>query len=172
MPERQTSGSILNPRMKVITGDQAGELSRTLKREGKKTVFTNGCFDLIHAGHATYLLSARQLGDFLFVGVNSDSSVKRIKGEKRPVVPENERILLLASFVFVDRVILFDEDTPYELIKAIRPDILVKGEDWKVEEIVGRDLVVSSGGEVKTVPLVEGLSSTKIIEKIIKNHSS
>lgn len=172
MLERQTSRSILNPESKIISSGEAGELSRSLKKEGNKIVFTNGCFDLIHAGHATYLLAARKLGDSLFVGMNSDSSVKRIKGERRPIVPEKERAIVLASFGFVDHVVLFNEDTPFELIKIIEPDILVKGEDWSVEDIVGRDLVIRLGGEVKAVPLVKGLSSSRMIERIIESYSS
>lgn len=170
MSERQTSGCVLNPERKIISKAEAGRLSRKLREVGEKIVFTNGCFDIIHAGHAAYLLEARKLGDFLFVGLNSDSSVRRIKGEKRPIVPEKERRLVLASFAFVDRVTVFAQDTPYELIKEIKPHVLVKGEDWNIEDIAGGDLVIGYGGEVKTVPLLKGLSSSKIIERIIESH--
>lgn len=171
MPERQTPRSLLSPDRKIITCDEAGILSDRLKKEGKKVVFTNGVFDIIHAGHAAYLMEARKLGDFLFVGINSDSSVRRIKGERRPIVREQERTYLMASFFFVDRVTMFQEDTPLELISAIEPDILVKGEDWEPDEIVGGNLVLAQGGEVKRVPLVEGLSTSKIIEKIVKAYT-
>ena len=132
-----------------------------LQSQGKKIVFTNGCFDLIHAGHVRYLREAKSLGDVLVIGLNSDSSVSSIK-PGRPVTPENERSEVLASLEMVNYVTLFNEDTPYELIKEIRPDVLVKGADWNVEDIVGKDLVK----EVRTIPFVEGISTSNIIKKI------
>ena len=131
--------------------------------QGLKIVFTNGCFDLLHRGHVEYLAKAADKGDVLVVGLNTDASVRRLKGENRPVNDENARALVLASLSFVDAVVLFDEDTPYELIKAVRPDVLVKGADYKPEAIVGYDIVTSYGGKVETVDLVAGFSTTGII---------
>ena len=141
----------------------------TFHFQGLKVVFTNGCFDILHRGHVEYLSRAADMGDVLVVGLNTDASVKRLKGEGRPVNNEEARAMVLASLSFVDAVVLFDEDTPYELIKAVRPDVLVKGADYKKEEIVGYDIVTSYGGTVATVPLVEGYSSTKIIMSQNKN---
>jgi D-beta-D-heptose 7-phosphate kinase/D-beta-D-heptose 1-phosphate adenosyltransferase len=131
-----------------------------------KTVFTNGVFDLIHPGHLTYLAQAAGLGQRLIVGVNSDASVKRLKGDARPIMPLAARMQLLASLFFVDGVIAFDEDTPLELIKTLKPDVLVKGGDYTVEDIVGYGEVTAWGGEVLTLPFVEGQSSTAIVEKL------
>jgi D-glycero-beta-D-manno-heptose 1-phosphate adenylyltransferase len=136
------------------------------KFKDQKIVFTNGCFDIIHRGHVEYLAKAASLADHLIIGLNTDGSVKRLKGASRPVQDENTRALVLASFSFVSKVILFDEDTPYELIKLIQPDILVKGGDYKPEEIIGYDVVTSNGGEVVTIELVEGHSTSSIINKI------
>ena len=136
------------------------------RSQGLKVVFTNGCFDILHRGHVEYLSKASDMGDVLVVGLNTDASVKRLKGESRPINDEQARALVLASLGFVDAVVLFDEDTPYELIKAIRPDVLVKGADYKPEEIVGYDIVTSYGGTVATVPLVEGYSTTRLIHPI------
>jgi len=136
------------------------------KAEGKKVVFTNGVFDLLHIGHLTYLAKAAELGDKLVIGLNSDSSVKRIKGESRPVNPQDSRAALLASFFYVDAVVIFEEDTPLNLITALMPDILIKGADYAIGNIVGGKEVIANGGEVKTITFVEGYSSTKIIEKI------
>lgn len=141
-----------------------------LKQAGRRIVFTNGCFDILHVGHVRYLKSARALGGALIVGLNSDKSVKRIKGDKRPIVPERERAEVLSSIRFVDYVVLFDEPDPYHTIAAIKPDILVKGGDWSLENIVGRDLVESYGGEVHTIPFIEGASSSRIIEDIITRY--
>jgi rfaE bifunctional protein nucleotidyltransferase chain/domain len=131
-----------------------------------KVVFTNGVFDLLHIGHISYLAKAADMGDKLVVGLNADSSVKRIKGESRPVNDQNSRAALLAALFFVDAVVLFDEDTPLNLITTLLPDILVKGADYSVENIVGAKEVIANGGEVKTVSFVDGYSSTSIIEKI------
>lgn len=132
----------------------------------QKTVFTNGVFDLIHPGHLTYLAQAAGLGQRLIVGVNSDESVKRLKGNSRPIMPLAARMQLLASLFFVDGVIAFDEDTPLELIKVLKPDVLVKGGDYTVDDIVGATEVRSWGGEVLTLPFVEGYSSTGVIERM------
>jgi len=136
--------------------------------EGKKVVFTNGVFDLLHIGHITYMAKASELGDKLVIGLNSDSSVKRIKGDDRPVNGQDSRAALLAALFFVDAIVLFEEDTPLNLISALLPDILVKGADYAVENIVGAKEVLANGGEVKTIDFVEGYSSTSIIQKIRK----
>jgi rfaE bifunctional protein nucleotidyltransferase chain/domain len=136
------------------------------QKNGNAVVFTNGVFDLLHIGHITYLAKAAELGDKLVIGLNSDSSVKRIKGESRPINDQNNRAALLASLFFVDAVVLFEEDTPLKLITTLMPDILVKGADYTVENIVGAKEVIANGGEVKTINFVEGYSSTAIIEKI------
>jgi rfaE bifunctional protein nucleotidyltransferase chain/domain len=136
------------------------------KSEGKKVVFTNGVFDLLHIGHITYLAKAAELGDKLIIGLNADSSVKRIKGEGRPVNDQNSRATLLAALFFVDAIVVFEEDTPRDLITTLLPDILVKGADYTVENIVGAKEVIANGGEVKTITFVEGYSSTSIIQKI------
>jgi len=134
--------------------------------KNKKIVFTNGCFDLLHYGHIHYLAEARSLGDILIVGLNSTASVQRLKGNHRPINDEKTRQFILASLFFVDAVIEFSEDTPYNLIQAIQPDVLVKGGDWKTEDIVGSDLVLEKGGAVKSLPFVEGYSTTLIEERI------
>lgn len=138
------------------------------KRRDRKEriVFTNGCFDILHAGHVRYLKQARALGDCLVVGLNSDSSVKRLKGSERPIVPQEERAELLSALACVDYVLIFDEDTPIELIKDVKPDVLVKGGDWSIDQIVGAPFVSSYGGEVKSLPFHQGHSTTNIIEKI------
>ncbi len=133
----------------------------------KKISFTNGCFDILHIGHADYLSKAASVGDILIVGLNSDNSVKRIKGETRPINPEDARAFLLASFQFIDAVILFNEDTPYELIKIVQPDFLIKGNDYAPEQIVGYDIVKEKGGEVITIPLVEGFSTSSILKNLM-----
>ena len=129
-------------------------------------VFTNGCFDLLHAGHVSYLESARQLGDRLVVGLNSDASVARLKGSGRPILPEKSRARLMAALECVEAVVIFEEDTPLKLITAVLPDILVKGGDYTIEEIVGHEVVLENGGEVKALQFVEGASTTSIISKI------
>lgn len=139
-----------------------------LRAAGKKIVFTNGCFDIIHSGHTRYLAIARSFGDILVVAVNSDSSVRIIKGEKRPINSQAERAETLAALESVDFVTIFDEPDPHKVISALQPDVLVKGGDWPVEKIIGRDVVEARGGKVVNVPYVEGASTTGIIEKILK----
>ena len=136
------------------------------KSEGKRVVFTNGVFDLLHIGHITYLAKAAELGDKLIIGLNADASVKRIKGDDRPVNDQNSRAMLLAALFFVDAVVVFEEDTPQQLIAALLPDVLVKGADYAIENIVGAKEVIANGGEVKTINFVDGYSSTSIIQKI------
>jgi D-beta-D-heptose 7-phosphate kinase/D-beta-D-heptose 1-phosphate adenosyltransferase len=148
------------PQMKKVLG--------SLKKQGKKIVFTNGCFDILHVGHVRYLTQARKLGDILVVGLNTDRSIRAIKGEKRPIVAENERAEVLSALEVVDYVVLFDEPDPLGLITALKPTILVKGADWSKDKIIGRDVVEQSGGKVIRVPLVPGSSSTGVIEKIIR----
>jgi len=135
--------------------------------ENKKVVFTNGCFDILHRGHVEYLAQAADLGDLLIIGLNSDTSIQRIKGKHRPIIDQNARAILLAALSFVDYVILFEQDTPYTLINSIQPDVLVKGDDYTENNIVGADVVKSKGGKVVTIPLVPGIS-TSLIEKKIK----
>lgn len=137
----------------------------SLRAQGKKIVFTNGCFDLLHVGHVRYLQEARSLGDALVVGVNSDDSVKRLKGPTRPVQNESDRAEILAALAAVDFTVIFTEDTPEKLIQTVRPDILVKGGDWKIDQIVGAPFVMSYGGQVMSLQFVDGKSTTKIIEK-------
>ena len=136
-------------------------------RGKKKIVFTNGCFDILHAGHADYLSKAKSLGDILVVGINSDASVRRIKGEKRPILPQQMRAYLLDNLKPVDYVVIFEEDTPLELIKAIKPDVLVKGADWDLERIVGADFVLSYGGRVERIPFSFDISTSKVIERVL-----
>ena len=136
------------------------------RKFGKKVAFTNGCFDILHAGHIYSLSQAASFADVLIVGLNSDASTKRLKGENRPVNNEENRALLLASLVMVDAVVLFDEDTPFELISSVMPDVLVKGGDYNVDTIVGAKEVMANGGTVEIIPLVEGLSTTSLIQKI------
>lgn len=138
------------------------------RKNGKKIVFTNGCFDILHRGHVEYLSKAAAFGDVMVVGLNTDASVKRLKGPSRPVNDEYARAFVLAGLEFVSAVVLFDEDTPYNLIKKVQPDFLVKGSDYKPENIVGYDIVTAKGGKVVTVDLVEGYSTTKTIEKMQK----
>jgi D-glycero-beta-D-manno-heptose 1-phosphate adenylyltransferase len=137
-----------------------------LRGNRSRVVFTNGCFDLLHPGHTRYLCAARALGDYLIVALNSDQSVRSIKGTGRPIMPQHARAEILACLSFVDAVILFDEDDPLKVIKTLIPDVLVKGADWKEGEIVGADLVRSSGGEVRRINVVPGYSTTRIIERI------
>jgi rfaE bifunctional protein nucleotidyltransferase chain/domain len=145
------------------------DLSKQVTRwqeEGHKIVFTNGCFDIVHLGHIDYLEKAQALGQKLVLGLNTDASVSRLKGTSRPVVNEYARSRMMAAFAFVDAVVLFDEPTPLELIELVQPDILVKGDDYSIETIVGADFVIAKGGAVKTIPLVKGYSTTSLIQKI------
>jgi len=151
---------------KIVSREQLIQRVNTWRNERQTIVFSNGCFDIIHPGHARYLASAAALGSRLVLGVNTDQSVQRLKGMQRPVISENDRCELLASFQFIDAVCLFDEDTPLELIKSIVPDILVKGKDYTVDQIVGADIVLQHGGKVETIELVEGYSTSALIEKI------
>lgn len=146
------------------------EIRKKLKDKNKTMVFTNGCFDVLHAGHVDYLKKAKELGDVLVLGLNSDASIKRIKGANRPIVPQNERAFILANLNPVDYVIYFDEDTPEKLINAIIPDVLVKGADWAIENVVGKDVVEKNGGCVKTIKFVHQQSTTNIIDTILEKY--
>ncbi|HUX53257.1 MAG TPA: D-glycero-beta-D-manno-heptose 1-phosphate adenylyltransferase [Williamwhitmania sp.] len=153
---------------KILTSQELLTKRAYWNFKNQSVVFTNGCFDIIHRGHVEYLAKAASLGQVMVIGVNTDLSVRKIKGDNRPVQDQDTRALVLAAMEFVSAVILFDEDTPYELIKAVQPDILVKGADYKPEEIVGYDIVTARGGKVVTIPFVEGFSTTSIIQKLSK----
>jgi len=151
---------------KIIPYSEIAELSQKLHQQEKKIVFTNGCFDILHCGHIRYLEKAKALGDILILGLNSDASVKRLKGNNRPIVPEKERALVVAGLESVDYVCIFEQDTPYELIDLIQPDVLVKGGDWTIDKIVGADIVQKKGGKVLSLNYEQGFSTTNIIERI------
>ncbi len=152
----------------LLNVDQLAEIRANFRKENKKVVFTNGCFDILHAGHVEYLNKAKAMGDILIIAINSDDSVKKIKGDLRPIVPENQRAFLLSNLRAVDYVVKFDEDTPYEVIKKLVPDVLVKGGDWAIENIVGKEIVEENGGSVKNIEFETDQSTSKIIEKIIR----
>jgi len=155
--------------MKIVyTREEIKSIRIRLKQENKKVVFTNGCSDLIHAGHVDYLIKAKEMGDAMILALNTDDSIRRIKGEKRPILKQDERAFIVGNLKPVDYVTFFDEDTPEQIIKDIVPDVLVKGADWAIEKIVGRDIVESNGGEVKTIKFVNDQSTSNII-KIIKD---
>jgi D-beta-D-heptose 7-phosphate kinase/D-beta-D-heptose 1-phosphate adenosyltransferase len=152
---------------RILTRDQMRDEVARLHSAGKKVVFTNGAFDILHLGHLTYMTFAREQGDCLVVGLNSDASVRRYKGEKRPIVPQEERATLLAGLKCVDYVVIFDEDEPRDLIAHILPDVLIKGEDW-AHYVSGRDVVEAHGGKVILAKMVEGRSTTNIVKKVIE----
>jgi D-beta-D-heptose 7-phosphate kinase/D-beta-D-heptose 1-phosphate adenosyltransferase len=152
---------------KVLPNDQLLSVLSGERAKGKRIVFTNGCFDLMHIGHTRYLQAARALGDVLVVGVNSDASVRTLdKAPDRPIVPEAQRAEVLAALGCVDYVVIFDESDPLQLITAVQPDVLVKGGDWVIDQIVGREIVETRGGVVRTIPLVPGLSTTGLLQRI------
>jgi D-beta-D-heptose 7-phosphate kinase/D-beta-D-heptose 1-phosphate adenosyltransferase len=151
---------------KLKTWEEITDISRKLKEQSKTIVFTNGCFDILHAGHVKYLAEAKELGNILILGLNSDSSVKRLKGNDRPVNNEQDRAVVLSALCSVSYIVVFDEDTPYELINNIKPNILVKGGDWKPEDIVGHDIVSSYNGRVMSLSFIEGKSTTDIVNKL------
>jgi D-beta-D-heptose 7-phosphate kinase/D-beta-D-heptose 1-phosphate adenosyltransferase len=152
-------------RRKVLSLEAARRVCRRARREGRRVVFTNGCFDLLHPGHVRYLARARAAGDLLVVGVNSDRSVKRLKGPGRPVQNEAARAEVVAALAAVDHVVVFDAPTPIELIRALRPHVLAKGADWSADAIVGSEEVLADGGRVLRVPLVSGQSTTRLVER-------
>lgn len=155
--------NILN---KIFSRQSLGDQVSKWNKEGKKIVFTNGCFDILHLGHVDYLAKASDLGDVLVLGLNTDASVSKLKGPHRPIQDENSRLRIIASLGFVDAVVLFDEPTPYELIKLVQPDVLVKGSDYKPEDIVGFDIVTQKNGVVKTIDFIPGYSTSGIEKKI------
>ncbi|MCP4757491.1 MAG: D-glycero-beta-D-manno-heptose 1-phosphate adenylyltransferase [Proteobacteria bacterium] len=157
---------------KILTVEKLAGTIERLRRQNKRVVFTNGCFDLIHTGHTRYLHEARQAGDYLVVAVNSDRSVSCLKGPKRPIIPLQERMEILAGLYFVDYVVSFDELDPYGVIKVLKPSVLIKGGDWPIDKIIGKDLVEADGGEVFTVPEIPGRSTTDIIDRILELHNS
>ncbi len=158
---------IISPTRKIFSDAKSfSNLRDELRSDEKKLVFTNGCFDILHRGHCEYLFRARQLGNFLIVGLNTDDSVRRLKGDSKPFQPLEDRAFVLASLSFVDAVIPFAENTPLELILSLRPDILVKGADYEISDIVGANEVLTWGGKVERIPFIEGKSTTAIIEKI------
>ncbi|UZJ39128.1 D-glycero-beta-D-manno-heptose 1-phosphate adenylyltransferase [Prosthecochloris sp. SCSIO W1102] len=158
----------MSSKVKLLAPCNAERLVREWKQQGKKVVFTNGCFDILHAGHVQYLEKAKATGDVLIVGVNSDGSVKRLKGQNRPIASETDRCTVLAGLEAVDATVIFDEDTPARIIERLLPDILIKGADWPIDKIVGAKTVLEHGGEVKTIEFLEGRSTTSIIERIIE----
>lgn len=154
----------------IKTRQEIISLRKNFKKENKRVVFTNGVFDIIHSGHVDYLTKSKSLGDILIVGINSDSSVHQIKGEKRPVISEGERAFIISSLKPVDYVTLFDEDTPQMLIEDIIPDILVKGADWAPDQIVGKDIVEKNGGRVQTIEFINNQSTSRIINVILDRY--
>jgi len=154
----------------ILDNSSIEKTIKDLKRQGKTIVFTNGCFDILHIGHVRYLKEAKSLGDILVVGLNSDESIRYIKGPKRPIIPQEERAEILASIRYVDYVVIFNEPDPYNLISLVKPHILVKGGDWPVEKIVGKDIVEGYGGKVLSIPYMEGSSTTGIITKILERY--
>ncbi len=156
--------------MKIKTQDELIPILKDLKKNSRRIVFTNGCFDILHVGHIRYLKEAKGYGDMLIVAVNSDSSVKSIKGDKRPIVSQSERAEVVAALEMVDYVTMFDEDTPYNIIKKLQPDVLIKGGDWAIDKIVGRDIVEARGGKVIAIPFIEGASTTGIVERILEKY--
>jgi D-beta-D-heptose 7-phosphate kinase/D-beta-D-heptose 1-phosphate adenosyltransferase len=156
----------MNIEGKIKNREDLGKIRSNLAEQGKSVVFTNGCFDLLHRGHVEYLEKASNAGDILIIGLNSDQSTNRLKGKGRPIMPQEDRAYILASLASVDYVSIFDEDTPLDLIKVVKPDVLIKGSDYNLDEIVGRDFVEQNGGKVLTIPLVPERSTTDIINKI------
>ena len=151
---------------KIVSRNKLRTISAKLKRKNKTIVFTNGCFDILHRGHIEYLNKAKSFGDILVVGLNSDTSVRRIKGRKRPINKQSDRAKVLSILESINFISIFNEDTPFDLIKYVKPDILIKGADWKKEDIVGKDIVESYGGEVRTIKYLKGYSTTEILKKI------
>lgn len=155
---------------KIKTQDELREIIEDMHSAGKKVVFTNGCFDLIHTGHVRYLKMAKSYADALVVAVNSDGSVGRLKGEKRPIMPQDERMEVLAALSMVDFVTMFEEDDPHRVITELMPDVLVKGGDWDMDHIIGRDVVEEAGGKVCSIPYIEGSSTTTIIDRVVERY--
>lgn len=155
---------------RIVELDELLAMRKEWRHYGTKVAFTNGCFDLIHRGHVEYLQRARELADVLVVGINTDDSVRRLKGQGRPILPQEDRAIILAAFECVDYVVLFDEDTPLNLIRALQPEVLAKGEDYEAHEIVGNDVVIAAGGNVARIALTPGRSTSQIIAGILAAH--
>lgn len=168
MSEYASGGSVKG---KILGVQDLLRVRRRLRTQGKRVVFTNGTFDLIHRGHVEYLAKARLLGDALIVGLNTDASIRRIKGDGRPINPNRDRAIVVAALATVDYVCFFGEDTPYRLLRQLKPDVLVKGADWTVETIVGRDIMERTGGVVTTIGLTPGRSTSKIIQRVLRAYS-
>ena len=162
------SNNLIYLQRKIVQLRMLVQLTREWHLKGSRIAFTNGCFDLLHYGHVHTLLHCADHSDKVVIAINSDASVRRLKGENRPIVPQDQRALMLATMQFVDAVVIFDEDTPLEVIRAIQPDLLVKGGDWEEKSIVGADLVRASGGDVEVVPYLEGLSTTALADQLQK----
>ena len=156
----------------ILELEELKKIVSLAKSTEKKVVFTNGCFDIIHGGHIEFLQKAKALGDILVVGLNTDKSVKQLKGENRPIKSEKERANILAALKYIDYITLFNETTPEKLIQEIRPDILVKGDDYKIDEVVGREIVEGYGAKVELIPIVQGHSTTQTLEKILEQHKA
>jgi D-glycero-beta-D-manno-heptose 1-phosphate adenylyltransferase len=156
----------MESKSKIVTISQAKEIIQNWKEEGKKVVFTNGCFDIVHLGHVDYLEKAREKGDKLVVALNTDASVSRIKGPTRPIIDEHSRSRVMAAFGFVDLVVFFDTPTPLDVISTLLPDVLIKGNDYLAENIIGADVVLKNGGKVDTITLVQGYSTSNVVNKI------
>lgn len=161
---------MIRAKEKIVSRKKIVDLVRGLKKQGKKIVFTNGCFDLLHVGHVRYLKKAKDYGDVLIVGLNTDESVRALKGEKRPLVPQQERAEVLGGLAAVDYITFFDEETPFNLVKEVEPDILVKGADYKIRNIVGADIIKSAGGKVVRIPLAKNISTSTIIRSIVRKY--
>lgn len=156
----------------ILSLDELINIRKAIKNNNKKLVFTNGCFDIIHKGHIDYLNESKKLGDYLAVGVNSDASVRTLKGPKRPILSQNERAFILSNLIVVDFVCIFDEETPLKLIENIIPDFLVKGADWSIDKVVGKEVVEKNGGKVITITLTPNKSTTSLIETILTTYNN
>jgi D-beta-D-heptose 7-phosphate kinase/D-beta-D-heptose 1-phosphate adenosyltransferase len=156
----------------ILAIDELISIRKALKNNNKKLVFTNGCFDIIHKGHIDYLNESKKLGDYLMVGINSDASVQSLKGPKRPILPQYERAFIISNLIAVDFVCIFDDETPLKLIETVIPDFLVKGADWSIDNVVGKEVVENSGGKVMTITLTPNKSTTNLIETILKTYNN
>jgi len=156
----------------ILTIDELVNIRRAVKNNNKKVVFTNGCFDILHKGHIDYLNESKKLGDYLVVGINSNESVRKLKGPKRPILPQEERAFIISNLIAVDFVCIFNEETPHELISQVLPDFLVKGADWAIDAVVGKEVVEKNGGKVMTITLTPNKSTTNLIETILKTYNS
>ena len=156
----------------ILTIDELTNIRNAIRNNNKKVVFTNGCFDILHKGHIDYLNESKKLGDYLVVGINSDESVRKLKGPKRPILPQDERAFIISNLIAVDFVCIFNEETPLNLIEKVLPDYLVKGADWAIEAVVGKEIVEKNNGKVMTITLTPNKSTTNLIETILKTYNS